>query len=72
MNQKTIGMKTIQQLDRSISTVVPNSRDWSEIVWLPKVSHFKINILIGFIQKNAGMHWLSYNDAAPWLNEVKT
>ena len=28
------------------------SRDWSEIVWLPKISRFKINLAIGFIQKN--------------------
>ena len=41
-----------------------NSRDWSEIVWLPEISHFKINLAIGFIRKKpAGMHWLDYNDA---------
>ena len=32
--------------------IVLNSRDWSEIVWLPKISHFKINLAIGFIRKN--------------------
>ena len=53
--------------------IVLNSRDWSDIVWLPIISHLKINLAIGFIQKNpAGMHWLSYNDAVSWLNEVKT
>ena len=35
----------------SLSTVVLNSRDWYEIVWLPEISHFKINLAIGFIQK---------------------
>ena len=53
--------------------IVLNSRDWSEIVWLPKISHLKINLAIGFIRKKpAGMHWLGYNDAVSWLNEVKT
>ena len=32
----------------------------------------KINLAIGFIQKPAGMHLLSCNDAVPLLNEVKT
>ena len=50
-----------------------NSRDWSEIVWLPEISRFKINLAISFIRKNpAGMHWLGYNDAVSWLNETKT
>ena len=54
-------------------TIVLNSKDWSEIVWLPKISCFKINLAIGFIQKKlAGIHWLGYNDAVSWLNEVKT
>ena len=57
----------------SLSTIVLNSRDWSEIVWLPKILHLKINLAIGFIRrKPAGMHWLGYNDAASWLNEAKT
>ena len=57
----------------SLSTIVLNSRDWLEIVWLPKISHFKINIAIGFIQKKpAGIHGLGYNDAVSWLNEAKT
>ena len=57
----------------SLSTIVLNSRDWSEIVWLPKILHLKINLAIGFIQrKPTGMHWLGYNDAVSWLNEAKT
>ena len=57
----------------SLSTIVLNSRDWSEIVWLPKISHLKIDLAIGFIRrKPAGMHWLGYNDAVSWLNEAKT
>ena len=57
----------------SLSTLVLNSRDWSEIVWLPKISRFKINLAISFIQKKpAGMHWLGYNDAVSSLNEANT
>ena len=57
----------------SLSTLVLNSRDWSEIVWLPEISHFKINLAIGFIRKKpTGMHWLGCNDAVSWLNEAKT
>ena len=53
--------------------IVLNSRDWSEIVWLPEISRFKINLAISFIQKKpAGMHWLGYNDAVSSLNEAKT
>ena len=53
--------------------IVLNSRDWSDIVWLPKISHLKTNLAIGFIQKKpAGMHWLGYNDAVSSLNEAKT
>ena len=48
----------------SVSTIVLNSRDWSEIIWLPKISRFKINLVIGFIRKeHTGIHWLGYNDA---------
>ena len=48
----------------SLSTVVLNSRDWSEIIWLPRNSHFKINLPIGlYPKKPAGMHWLGRNDA---------
>ena len=48
-------------------------RDWSEIVWLPKILHFNINLAIGFIQKKPdGIHLLDYNDAVSWLNEAKT
>ena len=36
----------------SLSTLVLNSRDWSEIVWLPEISRFKINLAISFIRKN--------------------
>ena len=43
-----------------------NSRDWSEIIWLPKNSHFKINLPIGlYPKKPTGMHWLGRNDAVP-------
>ena len=57
----------------SLSTIVLNSRDWSEILWLPEISRFKINLAIGFIRKKpTGMHWLGYNDAVSWLNEAKT
>ena len=37
----------------SLSTIVLNSRDWSEIVWLPEILRFKINLAIGFIRKNS-------------------
>ena len=57
----------------SLSTLVLNSRDWSEIIWLPEISRFKINLAISFIRKKpAGMHWLGYNDAVSLSNEVKT
>ena len=60
-------------IELSLSTIVLNSRDWSEIVWLPEISLFKINLAISFIRKNpAGMHWLGYNDAVSSLNEAKT
>ena len=57
----------------SLSTIVLNSRDWSEIVWLPKISCFKnqpCNRL--YLKKPAGMHWLGCNDAVSCLNEAKT
>ena len=48
----------------SLSTLVLNSRDWSEIIWLPEISRFKINLAISFIRKKpVGMHWLGYNDS---------
>ena len=59
--------------DVSLSTIVLNSKDWSEIVWLPKILRFKNqprNRL--YLKKPAGMHWLGYNDAVSWLNEAKT
>ena len=60
-------------LQPSLSTIVLNSRDWSKIVWLPKISHLKIDLAIGFIRrKPAGMHWLGYSDTVSWLNEAKT
>ena len=56
----------------SLSTLVLNSRDWSEIVWLPEISRFKINLTISFIRKKpAGMHWLGYNDAVSSLTKRK-
>ena len=57
----------------SLSMILLNSRDWSEIVWLPEISYFKINLAISFIRKKpAGMHWLGYNDTVSSLNEAKT
>ena len=56
----------------SLSTIVLNSRDWSEIVWLPEISCFKnqpCNRL--YLKKATGMHWLGYNDAVSWLHEAK-
>ena len=71
VTKSIILVKTCYKL--SLSTLVLNSRDWSEIVWLPEISRFKINLAIGFIRKNpTGMHWLGYNDAVSWLNKAKT
>ena len=57
----------------SLSTIVLNSRDWSEILWLSEILCFKINLAISFyLKKPAGMHWLGYNDAVSSLNEAKT
>ena len=36
----------------SLSTIVLNSRDWYEIIWVPKFCALKINLAIGFIRKN--------------------
>ena len=55
----------------SLSTLVLNSRDWLEIVWLPEISRFKINHKL-YPKKPAGMHWLGYNDAVSSLNEANT
>ena len=53
--------------------VVLNSKDWSEIVWLPEILHFKNQLCNRlYPKKPAGMHWLGYNDAVSWLNEAKT
>ena len=47
----------------SLSAVVLN---WSEIIWLPRNSHFKINLPIDlYPKKPTGMHWLGRNDAVP-------
>ena len=57
----------------SLSTLVLNSRNWSEIVWLLEILRFKINLAISFIRKKpVGMYWLGYNDAVSSLNKVKT
>ena len=57
----------------SLSTLVLNSRDWSEIAWLPEISCFKTNLAISFIRKKrAGMHWLGHNVAVSSVNEAKT
>ena len=53
----------------SLSTIILYSRDWSEIVWLPEINQ-PCNRL--YLKKLAGIHWLGYNDAVSWLNEVKT
>ena len=42
----------------SLSTVVLNSRDWYEIIWLPEISRFKNQPCNRFYPKKpAGMHW---------------
>ena len=65
--------RVCHQTPLSLSTIVLNSRDWSEIVWLLEISRFKISLAIGFIrEKPAGIHWLGYNDAVSSLNEAKT
>ena len=42
----------------SLSTLVLNSRDWSEIVWLPEISRFKINLAISFIRKKNPLEFI--------------
>ena len=55
-----------------IYTIVLNSRDWSEIAWLPEIFHFKNQPCDRlYLKKPAGMHWLGYNNAVSWLNEAK-
>ena len=57
----------------SLSTVVLDSRDYSEIIWLPEILCFKNQPCNRLYPKNpTGMHWLGYNDAVSWLNEAKT
>ena len=52
----------------SLSMIVLNSRDWSEIVWLPEISRFKNQLCNKlYPKKPAGMHWLGYNDAVSSL-----
>ena len=66
-------LKLFFQAKYQLSTIVLNSRDCSEIVWLPKISCFKnqpCNRL--YPKKPARIHWLGYNDAVSWLNEAKT
>ena len=41
----------------SLSTIVLNSRDWYEIIWLPEISRFKNQPYNRFYPKKpAGMH----------------
>ena len=57
----------------SLSTIVLNNRNWSEIVWLPKISRFinqPCNRL--YPKKPTGIHWSGYNDAVSLLKEAKT
>ena len=47
----------------SLSMVVLNSRDWSEIVWVPENLCFKNQPCNRFYPKKpTGMHWLGCND----------
>ena len=60
----SVGLAPIRllKLNSALSTIVRNSGDWSEIIWLPKFLHFKnqpCNRL--YPKKPAGMHWLGYN-----------
>ena len=54
----------------SLSTVVLNSRDWSEIIWLPENLCFKNQPCNRLYPKKT--LWNAYNDAVSWLNEAKT
>ena len=57
----------------SLSTVVLNSRDWSEIIWLLEILCLKnqpCNRL--YPKKPAGMHLSGYNDAVSWLIKAKS
>ena len=56
----------------SLSMIVLNSRDWSEIIWLLEISCLKnqpCNRL--YPKKPTGIHWLGYNDAVSWLKQSK-
>ena len=66
-NKKHKLYQCIAHMHLSLSTIL------IEIVWLPKISCFKnqpCNKL--YPKKPAVIHWLSYNGAVSWLNEVKT
>ena len=57
----------------SLSTIVLNTRDWSENIWLLIILHFHIDLPKDLYLKNpAGMHWLGHNDAVSQLNKTKT
>ena len=57
----------------SLSMVVLNSRDWSEIIWLPEISCFTNQPCNGLYPKKTRWNSLvGYNDAVSWLNEAKT
>ena len=53
-----------------LSTVVLNSRDWSEIIWLPKTLRFKNQPSNRLHLKKT--HWNAVVSAVPWLNKAKT
>ena len=57
----------------SLSTVVLNSMDWSEILRLLEILRFKNQPYCRlYLKKPTGMHWLAYNDAVSSLNKAKT
>ena len=51
----------------SLSTIVLNSRDWYEIIWLPEILRYKNQLCNKFYLKN---QLECINDAVPWLNEA--
>ena len=68
-----VNFKIFKIWHSSLSTIVLDSRNWSEIVRLPKISRFKnqpCNRL--YSKKPTGMHCLGYYDAVSWLNKAKT
>ena len=61
------GLAETNSIIASLSTIVLNSRDWLEIVWLLEILRFRnqpYNRL--YPKKPTGMHWLCYNDAVSW------